>query len=339
MSFSKGGGAVSSLLDKYGPNTPAQGVQAFFIFIIVFVAFAAALPPDVSGLLLNYGSRSSQITGGADGDGTTSNGGTTGTSNETREGWLASFAAKLTSYGQVPHQWFVHFYMLSFACSLFWLHQHVSSGPALRGIAVHQTKHAGKAELSMTLGQVYLAWCMMLVQGSRRLYEDLYVKKQSKSPMWVVHWLLGLGFYSAMSVAVWIEGSGALLTPYPPTAAQLLDIPIIKMMVGGGLFIIGSRMQHQCHVHLASLKKYSLPTDVMFSKLVCPHYTAECLIYVGMAVAAAPPHAMLNKTVLCALIFVATNLGITAYGTRKWYAEKFGEDKLIGKWNMIPWVF
>ena len=98
-------------------------------------------------------------------------------------------------------------------------------------------------------------------------------------------------------------------------------------------------MQHRCHKHLASLKKYSLPNDGMFKKLVCPHYTCECLIYLGMAVAAAPPRDMFNKTLLCGLVFVTVNLGVTANGTKKWYAEKFGEDSVKMKWKMIPWVF
>ena len=98
-------------------------------------------------------------------------------------------------------------------------------------------------------------------------------------------------------------------------------------------------MQHRCHKHLASLKKYSLPTDGLFASIVSPHYTCECMIYLGMAVATASAGHMINRTLLCALVLVASNLGVTANGTKKWYEDKFGADSTKGKCKMIPWVF
>lgn len=69
------------------------------------------------------------------------------------------------------------------------------------------TLQDGAQEPSMSLEQVFVAWLFMALQGSRRLYESLCVSKPGSSPMWVVHWALGLGYYTAMSVAVWIDGS------------------------------------------------------------------------------------------------------------------------------------
>lgn len=48
---------------------------------------------------------------------------------------------------------------------------------------------------------------------------------------------------------------------------------------------------------------------------------------------------MYNRTLICAVLFVAVNLGVTAKGTKKWYGEKFGVEKVQGKWRMIPGVF
>lgn len=63
----------------------------------------------------------------------------------------------------------------------------------------------------MSFEQVKITWAMMLVQGVRRLYESLTLstsssgnKNTSKMQAW--HWILGLLFYIAMSIAVWIEG-------------------------------------------------------------------------------------------------------------------------------------
>jgi 3-oxo-5-alpha-steroid 4-dehydrogenase 3 len=36
---------------------------------------------------------------------------------------------------------------------------------------------------------------------------------------------------------------------------------------------------------------------------------------------------------------VAVNLGATAKGTKAWYEQKFGADKVAGQWLMIPPVY
>jgi 3-oxo-5-alpha-steroid 4-dehydrogenase 3 len=97
--------------------------------------------------------------------------------------------------------------------------------------------------------------------------------------------------------------------------------------------------QHQCHAQLATLKKYSLPNEGLFQFLICPHYTCECLIYITIAFIAAPEGRFFNGPALCGAVFVLANLGATALGTRRWYAEKFGADKIASRWTMIPFVF
>ena len=114
---------------------------------------------------------------------------------------------------------------------------------------------------------------------------------------------------------------------------------LLKMAVALPAFLFAWVNQYRCHKHLAGLKKYSLPEGGMFRHFICPHYTCECLLYLSMAVATAPRGAWCNRTLLCALAFVTVNLGVTASGTRKWYAQKFGIGPVAGKWNMIPFVF
>jgi 3-oxo-5-alpha-steroid 4-dehydrogenase 3 / polyprenol reductase len=97
--------------------------------------------------------------------------------------------------------------------------------------------------------------------------------------------------------------------------------------------------QYQCHKYLASLQKYTLPEEGMFKYLICPHYTCECLIYLGMALQAAPAGQLLSRSILCGLFFVVVNLGVTARGTKQWYQQKFGPEKVAPKWRMIPFVF
>lgn len=116
-----------------------------------------------------------------------------------------------------------------------------------------------------------------------------------------------------------------------------------------------SGLQHDCHVHLAHLKSsksksenesqkessdtYKIPTHPAFQSLIAPHYTAECLIYVSLAIVGAPKGHFVNLTLASALVFVVMNLGVTAGFTRKWYEKRFGSEAVKGKWNMIPWVY
>lgn len=87
------------------------------------------------------------------------------------------------------------------------------------------------------------------------------------------------------------------------------------------------------------VKSYKQPTHPAFSALLCPHYTAEILIYVAVAVNAAPTGEWINWTLGCAVVFVGVNLAITAYGTREWWVKRFGEESVKGRWRMVPFVY
>ena len=379
--------------------TPSQWCQAYYLFAAGAVVAVAAMPKEVRRLLVDYGARKSkaaevsqfssqsQSGSGSEGKGkgkndndasgeakargkVDRNGGDGGEGN-----WLLSLINTLTSYGQVPHSWFITFYVASVACSLLWLWQFAVDGGLLRAVASSQVTQAqafsakgGRAggggetsDSSVTIGQVGLAWTMMFLQGSRRLYEDSLVHGKSKSTMWIVHWVLGLSYYLFTSVAVWVEGSGKVsmvalsfvfeyvlgvnisvlgaILDHQFTGATDYGMPLLKTLVAIVMFLYASINQYSCHRHLAGLKKYSLPELGLFRYLICPHYFCECLVYLSLAIVAASKGELLNKTLLCALSFVMVNLGVTASGTRKWYAEKFGSKAVETKWNMIPFIF
>jgi 3-oxo-5-alpha-steroid 4-dehydrogenase 3 len=126
-----------------------------------------------------------------------------------------------------------------------------------------------------------------------------------------------------------------------PEAASLLDIskPSIKTFIAVPIFVLASGIQHDCHEYLANLKKYTLPENQWFKLAVCPHYTCECFVYVAIAIVSAPKGQAFNRTVLAGLGFVVSNLAVTADSTRKWYVQKFGPEKLKGRWRMVPYVY
>ncbi|KAL1882018.1 hypothetical protein VTK73DRAFT_3000 [Phialemonium thermophilum] len=305
---------------------PASLCQLYFILASCGVLAVAAAPATARPLLLNYGARKS---GAQDADNGREE------SPDRRPGPFVRLVATVTSWGQIPHSWFITFYVSYIASSLFWLLQYLTRGSVLQTIA---TRQAESAEPSMSGGQVALVWTAMLVQACRRLYEHLAVFNPSTSKMWVVHWLLGESFYLCTSVAVWVDGPDPILRGQ----LRLADTPLAltwKRCAALLLAVAAWISQYRCHKHLAGLKKYSLPSMGMFRSLVCPHYTAECILYLSLAVCAAPEGRLYNKTLLCALAFVAVNLGVTAGETRRWYVSRFGPESVAGKWNMVPWIF
>lgn len=110
---------------------------------------------------------------------------------------------------RVPHGYFAQFYIVSLVSSVFWAIQLFFRGSVFQAIASRVSEEHRLQ--SMTLSQVLVCWLLLVLQGSRRLWESFNFVKPSSSQMWVVHWLLGLGFYLAAGVAIWIEGSGKIL--------------------------------------------------------------------------------------------------------------------------------
>jgi len=120
---------------------------------------------------------------------------------------------------------------------------------------------------------------------------------------------------------------------------RISQVPSVRTFLCLPVFLLASGVQHDCHHYLSSLKKYTLPTHPLFQWVICPHYTAECAIYLSLSILAAPPGEFINKTVLSGMSFVVINLGVTADNTKQWYRVKFGEESVRGKWRMIPGVW
>jgi 3-oxo-5-alpha-steroid 4-dehydrogenase 3 len=210
---------------------------------------------------------------------------------------------------QVPHNFFTHFYLTSVASSLFW---------------------GWRQRVWDVQGQMQVVWALMLLQGVRRLLEARAYTSTSKSTMWVAHWILGIFFYLAMNLSIWVEGSVKAPGPW----ATAVMVPAV---------LTAHALQHSYHAYLYRLrsadKGYQLPSHPSFPNIVCPHYTCEIAIYVLLSFLSAPQGQLVNWTVVCGAIFVVSNLGVTAAGTKEWYDEKFGKDKVGARTIMIPFIW
>ncbi|PHH59855.1 hypothetical protein CDD81_2434 [Ophiocordyceps australis] len=314
------------------PLSPAGVCQALLVAISANILALQALPQQLRSALMAYGPRrdAAVTKSGKEQDDAAKDGKT-----ETRHDGSPLLRPWTIS---VPHSWFTFYYALSIASSAFWAWQFCRRGSLMTALAQAQVRAQPHAmHHHQQLPHVILAWAMLAFQGCRRLYECLCVSRLGSSNMLVLHWIVGLAFYMLAGVSVWIQGSAAILKSWQ--SPQPLFLLTWRVPFALALFAAASLGQNKCHRHLASLKKYTLPNKGLFSRLVCPHYTCECLIYLAISLMAAPTGALFNHSVLACLLFTIVNLGFTARDTKQWYATKFGPQQVAKKWAMIPLVF
>ncbi|OJK02808.1 hypothetical protein ASPACDRAFT_40121 [Aspergillus aculeatus ATCC 16872] len=310
-----------------------DALRAFFILASCTILSVSLLPDSLHSRFVIYGARATST----DSKPPSAPASTTSSSSPSSSPATTRILDYLASL-RVPHSYFTQFYVASVAASVFWGVQLLCRGAAFQAFAMRVSPD--HLQRSMTINQILLCWVCMLLQGVRRLYECFVFSRPSASRMWFIHWLVGLAFYLGMSVAVWAEGAGTLLArPIALDDVKVTIAPSLRTFVFLPIFLLASGLQHDAHHYLFSLKKYTLPTHPLFHRLVCPHYTAECVIYLSLAFLAAPQGGTINKTILAAMAFVAINLGLTTANTRRWYIQKFGRSSMQGKWNMIPGIY
>ncbi|CAK7200746.1 hypothetical protein SEUCBS139899_003445 [Sporothrix eucalyptigena] len=326
--------------------SPANICQVSFVGLGITIISLTMLPKAVQKHVLDYGPRKIKRSSSDD----------NGKGEEEPEPAPSAFEqalAAVVAHLQVPHSWFISFYVFYLLCSAYWAAQWWSwrqAGPGsevpnnLFGLIVtrQQTSDLVLASLpatSMVLAQVYIAFTLEAVQTGRRMYEYLCVFKPSKAKMNAEHFLMGFIYYAIMSVAVWVEGSQAIMTAKQHNTKFVPESAFAKIVVGTFFFLLAWVGQYRCHAHLASLKKYSLPEEGLFRYLISPHYTCELSMYVALSIVTAPEGRLVNRTVFSSLLFVLANLGVTADRTKRWYSEKFGAERVAKKWRIIPFVF
>ncbi|KAJ5477399.1 hypothetical protein N7539_007543 [Penicillium diatomitis] len=332
---------VLSYVDKALNTAHMDAVDALRAFFLLAAAttISISLPSSLRDRFLLYGPRATTTPPDAQADGANSSRPDAQSPKESQAQDSPSgigFLDYLATW-QVPHSYFTQFYVASMASSVFWAIQLCCRGRVFQCIVSRISEE--HLHQSMTLTQVLICWILLAIQGSRRLWECLIFAKPSTSKMGIAHWLLGVVHYIAVGIAIWIEGSGAILTSSLTLADfQFTNAPSLRTFACVPLFLIASGLQHDCHHFLFSLKKYTLPDHPLFRGVVCPHYGAECVIYLSLTYLAAPPGQVVNKTMLSCLIFVVVNLGLTAQTTKIWYMQKFGRQAVQDRWLMIPYV-
>lgn len=159
-----------------------------------------------------------------------------------------------------------------------------------------------------------LFWGLSMIQSMRRLMECFFLERPNpKALIQVTHYAVGLMFYLCQGVAMWEQ-------------------PQTRSYEAVALFTFCSIGQCRTHVHLCSLKKYTLPR---FKVVSCPHYLAEIGIYASF-VLLIPQSAVLWLS----LVWVIINLSASAKQTQIYYRTKFRDQmQQQPQYAIIPFVF
>ncbi|KAK3320627.1 3-oxo-5-alpha-steroid 4-dehydrogenase-domain-containing protein [Cercophora scortea] len=181
----------------------------------------------------------------------------------------------------------------------------------------------------------------------------------SMSPIHALVWVSALTFQVVNGTCI-----GAWLAAYGPTTqaaweAQLGKYSTLQFVAGIAIFYLGlaanyyhddelreirrremERLQRLTEKDGAAKKNgvekhYEIPQAGLFKVMLYPHYFVEWVEWFGFYMAAGWGCVPAR----CFLVNEVTSMLPRAVKGRQWYAEKFGEDKIRGRWAVIPGVW
>ncbi|KAK9460144.1 uncharacterized protein V1516DRAFT_679042 [Lipomyces oligophaga] len=244
----------------------------------------------------------------------------------------------------VPKNWFLHFYITGFMSSLICifvliLAKQERDAKLLRILAclddtiVDFLSSWGVTTYTpcVSFPSSQYALSLFLLQCVRRWYESKYVEKMSTTArIRLGHYIVGQAFYICCALAFAADGIAmAAINSYAEFDRQSL----LAVFAGMILYLTSAYAQYNAHRQLASLVKYSPPPATkLFRYLVCPHYTAEILIYISIPIVCGA----LTPGTTAVVVWTIVNLCASAEQSREFYTRRFGESSVAGKWKVIP---
>ncbi|XP_061848805.1 polyprenol reductase isoform X2 [Colius striatus] len=245
---------------------------------------------------------------------------------------------------QVPKRWFTHFYVVSVLWNgflLIWLFQDKFLRRPLPSWIQHMHHALGRGLQSKNTDvehfSVLLVLVLLWLHSCRRLAECLWTSVFSSGVIHIVQYCFGLGYYIAVG--------STLLCQVPTNVRNELSVQIRWYhIVGAMMYIWASLHQHRCLVILANLRKsksgkvislsHSVPVGDWFERVSCPHYFAELLIYLSMAITLG----FHNVTWWCVVMYVLFNQALAAVLCHEFYQKNFSSYPKHRK-AFIPFVF
>jgi len=274
------------------------------------------------------------------------------------EGASVNFLVRLI---QIPKAAFGHFYVFAGVLmpSLLYLVLHVYlfgielPNWMIYGLDFLATKE--RARSKVTPEAVTLALCLMTMQVWRRLYECYYVNAPSKAKMNILHYLCGYLHYACVGLGI-VSHAPGLIRPHSVHLPEIGDgqpegFRTIKwvhiqlsltnltlvQLAATAVFVWAWRHQFTAHKILARTKRqsvgggYGVPQGDWFDYISCPHYAAECLIYLSLVAILGTHH----TTGLFIASWVVSNQIIVAILSHQWYLKNYPH---YSKKAIIPFI-
>ncbi|CAG8640388.1 6279_t:CDS:2 [Dentiscutata erythropus] len=271
-----------------------------------------------------------------------------GTSTQfTAKNQIEAYIQNLT----VPKQWFKHYYIVGTLWAAFLITDVIILQNRNRGYFawfVQIFDSAEKYELDYfkePVTECIIGLVIIQVQTVRRMYECFFIERPSVgAKMHIGLYLLGLAFYIATGLSVFIEGIGNFgILDNKDKETNLFIIHSENFLSWNILlaifvFIYASYHQHILHKNLAMLRRkgsstlYSIPKGDWFDHISSAHYTAEIVIYFSFVILTKG----FNLTIWLTFIWTIVCLGIIAENSEKWGREKFGEEWPKNRWIIMP---
>ncbi|XP_057881106.1 LOW QUALITY PROTEIN: polyprenol reductase [Melospiza georgiana] len=247
---------------------------------------------------------------------------------------------------QVPKRWFTHFYVVSVLWNGFLLISLFRAeflGESLPSWIQDMHHALGRDSQSKDTDSEHFSALLVLLllwlHSCRRLAECLWTSVFSSGVIHIVQYCFGLGYYIAVGSTVLCQ------VPTNVRNGKKLSVQICWYhIIGVMVYIWASLHQHRCLAILANLRKsrsgkvvslsHSVPFGDWFESISCPHYFAELLIYVSMAITLG----MHNVTWWCVVMYVLFNQALAAILCHEFYQKNFSSYPKERK-AFIPLVF
>lgn len=190
--------------------------------------------------------------------------------------------------------------------------------------------------------QNHVAIALLLIHLVRRIWECLCVHAwRSSSRMHLAGYALGMGHYVILPL-VFVDAS-SVCNDAPLKVEHFLDWRIV---LGALTCLWAQYQQYRHHCILAELRDttkdsaavgtqcYSIPSRGWFIYVSCPHYLAEILIYISFALVLYSDKN--NFKTIALLLWVATNLVVSAIKSHDWYLLHYPEYASFQRKAIIP---
>ncbi|ORY60072.1 3-oxo-5-alpha-steroid 4-dehydrogenase 2 [Pseudomassariella vexata] len=174
----------------------------------------------------------------------------------------------------------------------------------------------------------------------------------SMSPIHVVVWGAAIMFQltNATCIGSWLAAYG----PMTQAEWKAQNSSVLQFFIGLVIFYVGLISNYFCDEELREIRRqkqrrqeklardgqksiqkhYSVPENGLFRYMLYPHYFMEWIEWTGFWVATG----FSCTPARCFLLNEFFAMLPRAVNGAKWYKEKFGEDKIKGKWVVIPGV-